>query len=155
MQDINDKEIQVGDYFILASKASMSHVMKIGRVVGTGALGNLIYKSIEYDWRSLKVSTCYKLIARPLSYMVIEKDVIPQFILDGFDGCIYELDSGKDFFNQEIEVGAKYVVAKHKDRVSCLETGSLEQVRGDTYFFRTEDGEIFKTKKEHRIVRVR
>ena len=157
MKDINSNVINVGDYLIIASKASVSHVMKVAKIFKKDK-DKIYFKTVENDWRGLIVSkrniSLERHKVKDRIAIVDEKKVPEEFkkLLDGEERSD-ELNSSKnkDFFNNKIAVDKNCYVAKHHNNYSILVQGKIVKLQGKTIFYDI-GGKICKTQKCNNIL---
>ena len=168
MRDIFYNNIQEGDFIILAGKASVSHTIKLGLVTKVCLDKEKIYfLSLENDWRGIKRSkrnSWLSLKDTNSRISVINRNTIPTNLINYLEEPLptmeFTIYNNCDFFNQELTIGEMYLVAKHKNDSSILETGILDTISEDnkTLIFKKEhdNGEFsfFKTKRNDRILKI-
>lgn len=147
------RELCEGDYLILASKASVSHIMKLAKIEKIKPDGDVLISSIENDWRGYRYNKPSKLKAKDNAVFVLKNHEVPEEIVGGFVRPLNR-EPNKDFFNQELEVGRDYLVAKHINNSSILQIGTLDYVLGDKIFFIDRKGDRFTTSKASRVVKI-
>ena len=151
MLDLLGREIQNDDFLIIASKASVSHVMKLAKVEKIRPNGNVVASSIENDWRGFKYNRPSKICSGEHAVFVLKRHEIPEDVLAGFIRP-FERVEGRDFFNQELVIGKDYLVAKHINNKSTLSLGTLQEIREDSLIFHDREGKRFSTTKAQRVV---
>ena len=169
MKDFFNKDINVGDFIAIASKASVSHTMKMGYVTNINHESNKIcFYSMENDWRGLKRSKRKVSIDFHMTKsrcVILDKDTIPNILKNHLMNPItdiqFNIEEFSDFFNHPLEVDSSYIIAKHKDNTSIMENGRLLHILDDennTLIFQKEleDGSVcnFRTKRNDRVIKI-
>lgn len=147
------RELSDGDYLILASKASVSHIMKLAKVEKIKPDGDVVVSSIENDWRGYRYNKASKLKSKEEALFVLKNNEVPQEIIAGFIRPLIR-ENNKDFFNQDLEIGRDYLVAKHIKNSSILQIGTLDSIGENKIIFIDRDGNRFSTSKASRVVKI-
>lgn len=155
MRDIELNQLERGDFFFLAAKASVSHVLKLGYVLDVNDLF-LSYICIENDWRGFKISQKLKIKQTILTTFKINETIVPDelklALFTNQHNFIKEPD--KDFFNQQLELNKTYLVAKHENNQSRLVKVKLVEQRNNYCYFMDINEKIIRTSALGRIVRI-
>jgi hypothetical protein len=154
MRDIDNNILNIGDYFFLAAKASVSHVLKLGLIIEISE-DFVYYVCIENDWRGFKLSRKQKIRHTEGTTFKIENPLIINKAQDVFHNnqqIIRELN--KDFLNNELELGSDYLIAKHDKNQSRLVKATCIDITESLVYFRDINDNIIKTKNRGRIVKI-
>jgi hypothetical protein len=154
MRDIDNNILTIGDYFFLAAKASLSHVLKLGLIVEVSD-DFIYYICIENDWRGFKLSRKQKIRHTEYTTFKIENQLIINTAQDVFHNnqqIIRELN--RDFLNNELEIGSEYLIARHEKNQSRLVKAMCVEITDSLVYFRDINDNLVKTKNRSRIVKL-